>query len=82
MRSTQRDAIKLAQRFGLEVLSLSQTGGDHYKLNLRNSQGSTAFFVMSNTASDKRHATKNNKSLFRRFADGTFNPVKERGQKR
>lgn len=82
MKSTQRDAIKLAQRFGLEVISLSKTGGDHYKLNLKNKDGRTAFFVMASTASDKTHATKNNESLFRRFADGTFNPVKDRGQKR
>lgn len=81
MKATQRDAIRLAKSFGLEVLDLCHTGGDHYKLSVKNKLGDTAFFVMSNSVSDKRHATKNNQSLFRRFADGTFNPVKQRGQK-
>ena len=80
MKSTQRDAIKLAQSYGLEVLGFEHTGKTHYKLSLKNKEGNTAFFVMANSCSDHRAAAKNH-SLFRRFADGTFNPVKQRGQK-
>ena len=82
MKATQRDAIKLAESHGLEVLGFEHTGRTHYKLNLKNSAGNTAFFVMSNTPSDKQHAKHNNASLFRRFADGSYNPVKHRGEKR
>lgn len=80
MKATQRDAIKLAERYGLEVLGFEHTGSTHYKLNLKNKDGSTAFFVMSNSCSDARAKAKN-QSLFRRFADGSFNPVKQRGEK-
>jgi hypothetical protein len=81
MRASQRSAIRLAESFGLKVHSFEHTGGDHYRLSVENKQGSKAFFVMSNTCSDYR-AQRKNESLFRRFADGTFNPVKARGQKR
>ena len=81
MRAAQRDAIRLANNCGLEVLTFEHTGGDHYKLRLQNKAGNTAVFVLSNSCSDARAKAKN-QSLFRRFADGTFNPVKQRGAKR
>lgn len=75
MKQTKREAIRLAEKFGLKVNHLTETGGDHYKLNVTNKMGKTAFFVISNTCSDYR-AVRKNESLFRRFADGTFNPVR------
>lgn len=81
MKSTQRDAIKLAKGCGLEVLSLEHTGGTHYKLSVKNKDGNVAFFVMANTASDKVHATRNNTALLRKFAAGTYSPIQQRGTK-
>lgn len=74
MKAYQREAIKTAKGLGLEVLALEQTGGDHYRLRVKNSFGVVAFFIMANTCSDKRHAQRNNQSLLRRFSEGTFDP--------
>jgi len=74
MKATQRTLIKQAERHGLEVLAFEHTGGTHYKLRVKNGLGNTAFFVFANSCSDSKHAHKNNESMLRRFADGTFDP--------
>lgn len=78
MRASQRDAVKLAEKHGLTVEGVELTGGNHYKMNVKNSHGQKAFFILSNTASDWR-VDKKRSSLFRRFAEGSFNPADRKG---
>lgn len=74
MKSTQRSLINLAKRFNLEVIRFDHTGGAHYRLRLKNSLGEEAFFIFANSCSDNRRAVRNNESILRRFAEGTFDP--------
>ncbi len=70
MKAIQRNIINLAKRFSLEVIDFKQTGGDHYKMQLRNALGMQAFFIFANSTSDKARAEKNNAAKLRRFAEG------------
>ncbi|MBU3577546.1 hypothetical protein [Polynucleobacter sp. UK-Kesae-W10] len=81
MKSGQRDAMQMARKEGLEVLSVEITGGTHYKLNVKNKSGDVAFFILGSTSSDIR-ALRKRESLFRRFAKGTFNPITKHGEKK
>lgn len=74
MKSNHRDLINLAKRMQLEVVGLEMTGGDHYRMRLKNTHGTEAFFVFANSCSDNKRAHKNNESLLRRFAEGLYDP--------
>lgn len=79
MKSTKRQLIQEAIKCGLEVLNVELSGGDHYRLRLKNAHGVEANFIAPNSCSDNRRATLNRESVYRRFAKGSFNPVMQRG---
>ncbi|MFN3888111.1 MAG: hypothetical protein ACK4MG_14245 [Aquabacterium sp.] len=75
--SVMRDARRMAEAEGVEILEAGLTKGDHIKLRCRNQQGLVANIFMSATPSDFRAAAKR-RSQLRRFADGRWNPLMER----
>ena len=75
MNKTHREAHQLAKRVGLEVLALSQSGGDHIKARLRRADGTEANFIFPLTTSDNKRAALNRESDLKRFATGRWSPV-------
>lgn len=70
--SVMRDARRMAEAEGVEILEAGQTGGHHIKLRCRNSAGVVGLIFMSATPSDRR-AEANKRAVFRRFACGALN---------
>lgn len=77
MNKTHREAARMAERVGLEVLSLCESGSNHLKVRVRRTDGTEANFIFPLSTSDRR-AEKNRESDLRRFATGKWSPIIER----
>lgn len=77
MSKAHREAKLLAERVGLEVVSVSTTRGTHIRAIVRRADGLEASFIFPATPSDRRGA-KNKEAELRRFASGRWSPVRVR----
>lgn len=75
--SRKRHVKELAEREGLTVVDVKQTGGNHICVRASNTLGWVANFILPLTPGDHR-AERNKVAEFRRFAQGRENPVQER----
>jgi hypothetical protein len=67
MTRRERDIRALVADTGLRLLSLTVTGGGHYRVRVQAADGRTQVFFVSATPSCRR-GEKNNAALIRRFA--------------